>query len=203
MNLDDFTEALKTFEKLKTEKAERVADEDQWIPQIWIMIAEIYAGMKKYDDVDRAVAELRTRDPKCSLLYQADEIIGRCRKNQARFDDARTAFRRVIGDEVGRHSETGAKSQFLLAETYLVQKDFSSARREYFKVYLLHTNYPEWQAAALFQAASCDEALNQWEKAANAYDDLIKEFPKSEYVAQANLRLKELRLKLAPKKAGR
>ncbi len=199
LNLGKLNEALKTFQKLKTEKAEPVDGEDKWIPQIWIMIAEIYARMKKYDDVDANIAELRIRSPKYSLFYQTDEITGRCRKNQARFEDARTAFRRVISDAVGRRSETAAKSQFLFAETYLIQKDYATARREYFKVYVLHTKYPTWQAASLFQAAKCDEALNQWNNAADAYEDLIEEFPKSDHVAEAKLRLQLARKKLVRK----
>ncbi|MEZ6049080.1 MAG: tetratricopeptide repeat protein [Planctomycetaceae bacterium] len=97
----------------------------------------------------------------------------------------------MLNDPVGKKTPTGAKSQFLHAETYLIQsaKDYETAQKEYYAVYL-GWPYPEWQAPALFQVARCDEALNQPDKARTTYEELIQKFPESEYRTQAEERLR-------------
>ena len=84
----------------------------------------------------------------------------------------------------------------MIAETYLIQKQYKEAQREYFKVYTLY-QFPEWQAPALFQAATCDEALGQWAQAAKGYEDLIKEFPKTEFAGKAEARLQVARKRIS------
>ncbi|MBT6496227.1 MAG: tetratricopeptide repeat protein, partial [Planctomycetaceae bacterium] len=176
---------------------EKTSPDDQpWVPQIWIMLAETHFRGKKYAEVTAVVSELRDRDPKCPVLYQADEILGRSYKNLAKFDEARTAFRRVVADPNGRRTETAAKAQLILAETFLLQKDYKNAQAEYFKVYHLY-KFPIWQSAALYQAALCDEALKQWNDAAKLYEELLQKFPRSQYARQA-----KQRLPLARKNAG-
>lgn len=197
MNRGEYEQAQKIWLKLSAEKAEAVDGEEPWVPQIWIMLAETHFRMKHYDEVEAAVDQLRARDPKCPLLYQADEVLGRSYKNRAKFEEARAALRRVIADPHGRRTETAAKSQFLLAETYLIQKDYKNAQTEHFKVYHLY-KFPAWQSASLYQAALCDEALGRWSDAAKLYEELLQKFPESEFAANA-----KPRLELARKKAGR
>ena len=196
LNLKLYPDAQKRLLPLKTDNAVAAKDEEAWIAQIWIMLAETYFQMKKYEDVEAVIAELRTRDPQCPLLYQGDEILGRSYKNLAKFDDARAVFRRVIADKHGRRTETAAKSQFLLAETYLIQKDYKNAQTEHSKVYILY-KFPEWQAWSMYEAARCDEALEQWQDATRLYAELLRKFPRSEVAAKA-----KQRLQLARKKSG-
>jgi TolA-binding protein len=188
LNQKQYKAAQLTLLTLKVDFQKVSPDEPLWVPQIWIMLAETYFRAKEYDEVTAVVSELRTRDPKCPVLYQADEVLGRGFKNLAQFDEARTAFRRVIADPNGRRTETAAKSQFLLAETYLIQKDYKNAQAEHFKVYHLY-RFPDWQSASLYQAALCDEALKRWNDAAKLYEELLKKFPRSQFAAKAKQRL--------------
>lgn len=195
-HLNQFDQAEQILAKLKTESEDGTTKAD-WFPRVWIILAELQLRHKKYDDVTKTVAELNQLHPQSPILYQADEILGRSYKNKALFDEARTAFQRVIDSPNGTRTETAAKSQFLIAETHLIQKQYREAQRAYFKVYTLY-EFPDWQAPALLQVAVCDESLKQWANAVKTYEDLIKQFPKSEYAKNA-----KSRLPLARKNAGR
>jgi TolA-binding protein len=141
------------------------------------------------------VAEFRKSDPQSNLLYVAEETLGRSLKAQALFPQAREAFKRVTQDPAGRRTETAAKSQFMIAETYLLEKDVKTAEEEYLKVEILY-KFPEWQAPALYQAATCQEQLNRWSAAVASYESLIKQFPESQYAAMAKERLPTARKKI-------
>ncbi|QDU78796.1 tol-pal system protein YbgF [Polystyrenella longa] len=154
--------------------------------ELWILLAEI--AFRKKDYVDAAAILTEFRDSDADRKYLADELEGRIHKQQAEFDQAREAFQRVLSDPIGKKTPTGAKSQLLLAETYLIQKDYRTAQKEYYKVFLNYP-YPEWQAPALFQVAGCDEKLEQPEKARVTYEKLIEDFPESKYSDQARERL--------------
>lgn len=186
--LDDVAGAQKTMLKLKGEIDNEQVGKADWFPRVWVLLAESYLRMKKYDDVRRTVDAFREWDAQSPLLYQADEILGRSFKNQAKFDEARAAFSRAIAGPGARRTETAAKSQLLIAETYLIQKDYENALKAYLRVYYLY-KYPQWQAPALYQAALCDEGLNQFKDAVRAYEDLLKDFPESEFAAKAKARL--------------
>ncbi|MCH7988233.1 MAG: tetratricopeptide repeat protein [Planctomycetes bacterium] len=192
--LSQFDETNSALSELKNE-TDPMATEADWFPRVWILLGELQLRRKKYDAVEQTIEELRSRLPNSPLLYQADEILGRSYKNRARFDEARTAFQRVIDHPQGSRTETAAKSQFLLAETYLIQKQYREALLAYFKVYSSY-KYPEWQAPALYQVGVCDEALGQWKNAVEMYEDLLQEFPKSEYAERAKSRLPVARKKV-------
>jgi TolA-binding protein len=98
----------------------------------------------------------------------------------------------VVEDSSGRRTETAAKCQFLIAETYLLEKNHEAALREYLKVRFLY-KFPEWQAPALFQAAQCDEALGHWKEAVATYEELLRDFPTSEYATKGRPRLETAR----------
>ena len=191
--LKQFDDADQALSKLKSE-TDPTATKADWFPRVWILLGELQLRRKKYYDVEQTVEELRSLHPKSPLLYQADEILGRSYKNRARFDEARAAFQRVIDHPQGSRTETAAKSQLLLAETYLLQKQYRKALLAYFKVYSGY-KFPEWQAPALYQVGVCDEALGQWKNAVKTYEDLLKEFPKSEYAELAKSRLSVARIK--------
>jgi TolA-binding protein len=195
MHENNLDAARAILEKLKAE-AKIEPGTPAWQPRVWVLLAETQLQLKAYNDVAATVEDFRTRDPKSQWLYQAEEVLGRSYKNQAKFDEARAAFQRVIDDATGRKTETAAKSQFLAAETYMLQEKYKEAQEAYLRVYHLY-KFPEWQAPALFQAAACDEKLNQWASAVKTYEDLIREFANHEYAVKAKPRLDIARTKTA------
>ena len=194
LNQGELDEATRLLARLAASPAESQSPDAEWFPQVLMLLAEAQLRQKKYGLVEETIGRLQKQFPGWPLLYKADEILGRALKNQARFDGAREALLRVVNSENGRRTPTAAKSQFLVAETWLIQKKYAEAHREYFRVYTLY-DYPEWQAPALFQAARCDEARNRWKEAARLYQDLLREFPQSEYTEQAKRNLLNARRK--------
>lgn len=196
LNLLNLPEARERLTKVLSQKKNGDVASTPWFPQTWILLAETLFRLKDYRALDATVADFREWDPKSNLLYVADEILGRGLKAQAMFPEARAVLERVINDPSGRRTETAAKSQLLIAETYLLEKNFKTAEEEYLKVEILYM-FPEWQAPALFQAATCQEAMNRPAEAVKSYESLIKQYPTSPYAAQAKEKLLVIRKKAA------
>lgn len=167
-----------------------------WFPRVWVLLAEAQYRLKDYPGVFKTAEDFRRADPKSPVLYQVEEVVGRVFKSQAKFPEAREAFLRVIRHPDGQATETAAKSQFQIAETYLLQKNFQQAALEYLRLDSdEYKGFPAWQAPALFQAGQCHEALSDWKEAAIDYDGLIARFPQSEFAAKAKDRLVVVRTK--------
>lgn len=166
----------------------------EWFPRVFVLLAETQWQKKNYSDVVATVTDFRAWDAKSPLLYQAEETLGRAYKSQGKFDEARAVFKQVIDDPNGKRTETAAKAQLMIAETYYLQKDYKAALQSYLLVDILY-EFPEWQAPALFQAGACDEQLGDWPQVVRDYESLIAKFPKSEWANKAKPRLDEAKLK--------
>jgi cellulose synthase operon protein C len=163
-----------------------------WWPNAWILLAESQYQLKKYDEVETTVADLRSRVSDSPLLPQADEVLGRSFKNRAQWDKALAAFTKAIEGSHGEQSDTAAKSQLMIAEIRFLQQDFRQAEREYLKVSTLYDRLPEWAAPALFQAGQCEEKLQKTGDAEKSYTRVIADFPGSSFAKDAKKRLDEL-----------
>jgi cellulose synthase operon protein C len=188
--------ALERLKQLRELPEDQLAPQTAWRGQVWILLAETHLKLKDYDAVLAVAAELRAQEPPAPCLHQVEEVVGRAFKAQARWSEAREAFERVIKDPRGKLTETAAKSQFLLAETYFHEKNFESAIREYLKVDILY-KFPEWQAPALIEAAQCQENLKQWKEAGKTYADVLKNYPSDQHAPKAREGLERVRKKLA------
>ena len=167
-----------------------------WEGRAWVVLAEIAFQNREYKDVRRLESELKSRSQGSRFLYQLYEIVGRSYKQQASpdFELARDYFRRAIDDPNGKGTPTAAKSQFMIGETYIEENppDLAKARAAYLATEINYP-FPEWQAPAIFQAAGCDTALDELDKAVDTYERLIKDHPDSEYAEKARQRLSELK----------
>ena len=186
--------AVETLTSLEASKSDTVR-RAEWFPSVRLLLAESLLQAKKYADVEAVIGRFRTEDAASPLLYQADEILGRRFKNEARWKEAREAFQRVVDSESGRRTETAAKAQLLIAETWLLEEQLAEAVGEYYKVYLNYS-FPDFQAPALFQAAQCDERLRRWDSAIKSYETLIEKFPEHEYAKKAQPLLEAARKRL-------
>jgi len=184
-------ELLKLVDNKKTSKLSQA----NWYPRAWVLLAETYFRQKKYDEVKKTVDRFRSWDSKNPFLYQAEEVLGRSLKNQAKFEEARKVFQQITESENSRRTETAAKCQFLLAETLMIQENFKAALLAYLQVDIQY-KFPEWQAPALFQAGMCHEALNEWAQALKTYQDFLKRFPEHELVTRTKERVKTVQARL-------
>ena len=109
----------------------------------------------------------------------------------ARFDDARRSYKKVIRSAAGSKTETAAKAQWMIAESYFYEKNYDAAAREYLRLETLSADRA-WQAAALLEAAKCRELLGETGVAAELDRRVLKLDPKSAWAGQARERLEKL-----------
>jgi TolA-binding protein len=201
---EQIDEAIKLLAELKqnaatplTPTSELKVSEEEWYPQVLMLLAEAYFRIRNHAAVEATVTGVRAVQPDAKYLYQLDEILARSLTAQAKFDEARAAYQRVVDSEDGKRTETAAKAQFHLADSYLFQRDYEAALREFFKVYVGYA-YPDWQAMALYQAVKCDLEMKRPEQAAKSLETLKTEFPTSEYVQKAEELVKAVEEKTKP-----
>ena len=109
LGLKDPAAAEKTLVELKRQMSGTGGETPEWSARVWVLLAEAFYQQKKYDDVEATVDDLRHRMPNSPLLYQADEVLGRSFKNQAKWDKAIAAFQRVIDNRQGEAGRNGGQ----------------------------------------------------------------------------------------------
>lgn len=182
----DFDRAGELFRELAETTGGRT---DKWLPMVPLRRAQILAQQKQWHDALELASQIESDFPDFEQLYEVDYVIGRCQAMLGRFDDARAAYRRVVKSESGAKTETAAKAQWMMGETFLHQKNYESALREYLKVEILYA-YPAWQAAALFEAAKCHEHLGETKQAQDLYAKVAKSYSDSPLAKDAAQRVK-------------
>lgn len=173
-------EARRLLELLRRGVLERQLEAVPWTERIWIVLGELALATKDYKRVDEVAEEFFQQFPESQRNFQIKYLQGRRWKNQPEpeFDKARSFFEAAIYDEAGRGTHTAARSQFLIADTRLMEKDYSTATREYFKVATLYP-FPELQAQALYQAGLCQQAMGESSEAIQSWKSLVEDFPES------------------------
>ncbi|MGL5097094.1 MAG: tetratricopeptide repeat protein, partial [Planctomycetia bacterium] len=148
---------------------------------------DLKKGAKAAEDAAALVAgKGKEIDP--AVVAEARMVEGRVHLQQARFREARTAFAAAFGDE---KTETAARAQFYIGESFFHQEQFDEALKAYLKVDILYP-YPKWQALALLEAGKCYERSNEDEAARKNYRRLLDRFADQPAAAQARDRLAAL-----------
>jgi len=187
-------EAINGLSALREDIVSGKIGKEDWIDRVWVVLAEAALAKQDYLQIDVLQEELKQRSPESLFAFQLNDVQGRRWKQQAPpdFAKARQFFQLVTSDDQSQGTETSARCQFLIAETYLMELNYDSAAKEYFKVYLNYQGYDELRAQALFQGASCQVALKKTDLAIRDFKELIKEFPTSNLVNKASEELKKL-----------
>jgi TolA-binding protein len=170
-------------------------------PEPWSALAELrraqaLAQLNEWSqalEVSRAIAK---RFENFDRQHEVDYLIGRALAAQADFAAAREAFARVIESPRGRATQTAARAQWMIGESYFHQENYQAALAEYAKLDERHP-FPRWQTAGLLQAGKCHEHLGQWQLAVDLYDRLLKTHPTSEFCDEATRRLAAAQERLA------
>jgi TolA-binding protein len=105
------------------------------------------------------------------------------------FEAARQAYQSAI--DATPRSEVAARAQFMRGETYMHEKQFKAAVREFHQVELLYS-FPKWQATALFEAGKAYESLGQKTDAIASYRKFLDTFPQDENASEVRRRLTSL-----------
>jgi TolA-binding protein len=152
--------------------------------------AQLQHWIKSEEAFDQYLQQFRDRDS----WYQAEFGMGWARENQGRHDDAMKAYRKVVELHKG---PTAARAQFQIGECLFAKKQYDEAVRELLKVDILY-DYPEWSAAALYEAGRCFEKLARSGEARQQFRSVTEKYGDTQWAHLASQRLSELSASLTP-----
>ena len=176
-----YAEAIQQLQPLVQETAGR---NEPWMAAIHLRLAQSLSFKKRWNDAYLVASRIQQQFPGYAAQYEADYVVGWCLANQAEFEGARESYRKVLHNPAAERTETAAKAQCMIAESFYHQKNWQEALREYMKVEILY-DFPYWQSISLIQAAKCHEALGERKEAVKLYQQVIDKYPKTEQAAEA------------------
>ncbi|NOT01906.1 MAG: tetratricopeptide repeat protein, partial [Phycisphaerales bacterium] len=161
------------------------APADELHPAAMLRLGECEAGLQHWSESERVFTGYLARFGDRAEWYQAQFGVGWARENQKRYDEAVGAY----GEVVARHQgATAARAQFQIGECLFAKNEHASAAAELMKVDILYA-YPEWSAAALYEAGRCFEKMSQESEARDRYREVVERFSGSEWARLAGERL--------------
>jgi tetratricopeptide (TPR) repeat protein len=160
---------------------------DDWLCIVPLRLAQIEAQRQKWSAALERAEQLASEHPHYSRLHEVNYVHGRSLAALARFDEARDVLDQVASSSSAVKPETAAMAQWMIGETYFQQRRYDEAIAAYDRTQ--KCDFPQWRAAGLLQAAKCCEQLSRWSDAAQRYEQLLRDYGDSRYVAEAKTRL--------------
>ena len=150
-----------------------------------LRLGECQAALGQWKQSEQTFVSYLKKFTDSEFWFQAQFGLGWAQENQARHDEAMASYKKVIE----RHSgPTAARSQFQIGECLFATKKFEEAVRELLKVDILY-GYPEWSAAALYEAGRCFEELAKPAEAHAQYEQVRQKYPTTRWAELAAQRL--------------
>ena len=170
-----------------TTAVDRGTDADYRGPAL-LRLGDALAKLHRWKESESRFAAYLESNRDSMHAFQANFGIGWARENDARYAVAIEAYRKVTGHH---HGPTAARAQFQIGQCLFAMKDYDSAVRELLKTDILYA-YPEWSAAALYEAGRCLERMNRRGEAREQFDAVAKKYAATKWAAPATERLRAL-----------
>ncbi|UCF33544.1 MAG: tetratricopeptide repeat protein, partial [Phycisphaerales bacterium] len=172
---------------------DRFPDHEACAPSL-LRLGESLAVLQRWTPSELAFSQFMRRFGDHPQWFQAQFGIGYARENQERYDEAIESYRKVIEAHEG---PTAARAQFQIGECLFAQKQYKPAIAELMKVDILYA-YPEWSAAALYEAGRCFEYLAMEVEARRQFKTVTEKFKDSQWAELAARRLADLSQRTRP-----
>lgn len=153
-----------------------------------LRLGEALATLQYWARSEEAFRAHQQRFSDSQLWFQSRFGLGWARENQGRRVEAIEDYREVADRHKGA---TAARAQFQIGECLFAEGDFEDAIRELVKVDILHA-YPEWSAAALYEAGRCFEQLGRMAEAREQFRAVVDRFDDSEWAELSTERLERM-----------
>lgn len=146
-----------------------------------LSLGESLAASHQWQKSQAAFERYLAKLPKSETWFQAQFGIAWALENQGRHAEAVSAYREVVARHNG---PTAARAQFQVGECLFAMKQYDDAVRELLKVDILYA-YPEWSAAALYEAGRCLGQLNKTAEAQTQFKQVIERFGETQWARLA------------------
>jgi TolA-binding protein len=129
-----------------------------------LRLGESQARLQDWTSSEETFARFLLEFPESTLWFQAQFGIAWAMENRGEAEKAIAAYQPVVDRHRG---PTAARAQFQIGECLFSLHRLDDAVRELLKVEILYA-YPEWSAAALYEAGRCFETMarTEWAKLA-------------------------------------
>ena len=166
---------------------EKFASDAVYGPSL-LRLGECQAVMQHWTKSERAFATYLERFGNSEHWFQAQFGVGWARENQRRYDVAIEAYTTVAERHQG---PTAARAQFQIGECLFAKKEYEPAVRALLKVDVLYA-YPEWSAAALYEAGRCFEHLSKPAEARDQFTRVTETYGDTKWAKMATQRLAQV-----------
>jgi TolA-binding protein len=157
-------------------------------PVALLKLGEAQAEQLEFDASAKTYQQYLDRFPKTEFGYRANFGLGWALENLKKYEEARTAYKKVIAASNG---EFAARAQFQIGETLLGEHKFEPAIKELLAVEDVYA-YPKWSARALFEAGRAFEQLKQPDQAKRQYNQIVTKYKDAPEAAAAMERMKAI-----------
>ncbi len=152
-----------------------------------LRLGDAFATLQEWSRSTEAFARYLKDHADGAQWYQAEFGLGWATENQGQLDAAIEHYRRVVTRHQG---QTAARAQFQIGQCLFAKKAYEAAAAELLKVDILYA-YPEWSAAALFEAGRCFEALARRAEARQQFEAVVARFAGSRWADMSAERLRQ------------
>ena len=170
-----------------TRVVEQFSSDSTYGPSL-LRLGECLASLQRWPRSEQVFTEYLKRFGDRDAWFQAQFGLGWARENQGRHDEAISAYRQVVEHHQG---PTAARAQFQIGECLFARGRFEEAVRELLKVDILYA-YPEWSAAALYEAGQCFEHLGKAVEARAQFQAVVDKHQDTRWAQLAASRLESL-----------
>ncbi len=150
-----------------------------------LRLGQSLAELQRWARCEQIFTTFLAKFPNDPQHFQASFGVGWAMENQSRYTEAINAYQTVIDSHTG---PTAARAQFQIGECYFAMKQYEHATRELLKVDILYA-YPEWSAAALYEAGRCFEMMAKHAEARTQYASVAEKYGESKWAPLAKQRL--------------
>ena len=154
-----------------------------------IRLAQAQADAGQFAPSQASYRVFLAKYPDDTLVYLARFGMGWALENQGKYDEARTWYAKVIDTHQG---PTAARAQYRIGQTYLAQRNFSRAAREFIATDTVYGG-TEWAARALLESGTAFTKLGKLAQARSQYDLLIRKYPDTAPARTARKRIEQLK----------
>jgi len=182
----DFKDAVKLYKKVVKSYSGY-----SWAEKAQYGLAVCYLALEKDDDALKAFQSLLADYPQTEFSLEAKLNICEILVKQKKYQQAIKSFENIL--ETEREGAIAARVQYRIGDCCLASEKTEDALLAYLKVTLLYYDQPEWAEKALLKSGGCYESLGDEKNAKECYLDLIKEYPGSSLMRQAQKKYDNLK----------